>query len=1313
MASPYRKLIRIAIVIFALAVLFNFFGYYLIRIRTEENEQVSRVVDIAHKQRTYSQEILAYNILILDEESTNLTRYKAFLQNSLDTFRLHQQYLRNELILEGYPAPPVSTETRRLLSIAQIHFKTIVEVTQKILKDDPATLHKNKEDLRTSLLYSCKQIIPVMDQASEAYADIANEKIHQSSDINTGKFVLFVFALGLLVFLVLEPAFEKGQKSLRQLKVTEHELDKEKRYLSSILQSQTNYVIRIDRNGNFTFANPSFLETFGHTDQELMGTAFYTTIYPKDLQKCREVADACWECPGTVYRLLIRKPIGKSRNFLWTEWEFIALQNENEEVNEIQGIGSNVSEKVEAERSRQEAINTLSNALTIGKMGSWKIDLINQEMIMSKELQEILEMETQGSITIPLEQYLCEFVVPDDTPIIIQNIKKALDHKHIQHYTTEFYYRVQTRNKNIKDLYAKAESINETEGFGIVQDITEQKKAEEALVQSEQKFRLLAENSEDIISVHFADGIIQYLSPSIQTVLGYREEEMIGKPMMKFIHPDDHHIFIPDKSAPSFNEVEILTLRYRIQNKEGKYIWLETIVKPIKEKGEVIKFICTSRDITERKLVEENLKNKDLLLEAVAGGTQSLLIEPDLQHAITDSIRIIGHATHVDRVYIFRNHFDDENQCMVTSQIYEWTSFERKDDDDELLQLKNIPFSKIEPIITPLMNGYPFYSYRHSESNPFLIEVCEKRNIYAALALPIYINNKFWGLVGLDERKGQREWTEAEFSVLRSFASSLGAAIERKEIETELIRAKELAELASEAKSEFMANMSHELRTPMNGIIGFTDLILTTELSKTQKDYLQNVKKSAYGLLEIINDILDFSKIEAGKMMINPTELNLHELVEETIDILTVKAFEKNLELVCSIQPDLPSLIYGDPVRIRQVLVNLLGNAIKFTEKGEIFVSVEKKEIYNENGKDYIRISIMVSDTGIGISNNKLQQIFESFTQADSSTTRNFGGTGLGLTISKSLAELMGGDLTVESKVGEGSKFTLQLSLEIANNQPSYLPVPNTRLRKLLLVDSNHTNRQVMKDIFRYFRIDCITVADSDEALYKLECATADGQPYDLLITDNHLPSTDGISLARKIRNSGSFSDIPITLMLSSLEKNRYVKDAEAAGIHKFLTKPLKMQNLYDTLNEIIYNTTGREELRTIEHSLEKFSNVSEVMVVEDEPMNMLLICEVLRNMGFNAIQASNGKEALEILPLHKPLMIFMDMNMPIMDGYTATRNIRNMPEPYCSLPIIALTADAMEQDKEKCLEAGMDDYISKPFRLEEIQNKLKSLVAA
>ncbi|PWU04723.1 MAG: hypothetical protein C5B52_00870, partial [Bacteroidetes bacterium] len=545
MASPYKKLIRIAIVIFALVALFNFFGYYLIRIRTEENEQLTKVVNLVHKQRTFSQQILAYDILILDEDANNVVRNKQVLEASLDTFVLHQQYLRNITRLPNFPAAPNNTETKRLLSIAQIHFKTIVEVTKQILYEEPEIVQKNKEDLRTSLMYSCRQIIPVMDDASKAYADIANDKIHESSDINTGKFVLFVFALGLLVFLVLEPAFEKGQRSLRQLQAAEHELEKEKRYLSSILQSQTNYVIRIDRNGNFTYANPSFLGTFEHTEEELMGTPFYTTIYPKDLQKCRDIADACWETPGEVYELLIRKPIGKSRTYLWTEWEFIALQNENGEVNEIQGIGSNVSAKVEAEQSRQEAINALSNALTIGKMGSWKIDLFSQEIMMSMELQEILEMKAEESIVMPLEKYLYSFVVPEDIPTVIQSLKKALDNRHKHHFTTEFYYRVKTKNNNIKNLYAKAESINETEGFGIVQDITEQKKAEEALVQSEQKFRLLAENSEDIISVHSVDGIIQYLSPSVQTVLGYKEMEVIGTSVISLVHEDDHHKFIP------------------------------------------------------------------------------------------------------------------------------------------------------------------------------------------------------------------------------------------------------------------------------------------------------------------------------------------------------------------------------------------------------------------------------------------------------------------------------------------------------------------------------------------------------------------------------------------------------------------------------------------------------------------------------------------------------------------------------------------------------------------------------------------------
>ena len=374
-------------------------------------------------------------------------------------------------------------------------------------------------------------------------------------------------------------------------------------------------------------------------------------------------------------------------------------------------------------------------------------------------------------------------------------------------------------------------------------------------------------------------------------------------------------------------------------------------------------------------------------------------------------------------------------------------------------------------------------------------------------------------------------------------------------------------------------------------------------------------------------------------------------------------------------------------------------------------MSIRKSDLtYQQAGKTFIRLAIEVKDTGIGIRKEKMQKIFESFTQADTSTTRKYGGTGLGLTISKSLAELMGGYLTVESEPAKGSSFTLHLVLQVANEQPEIQLPKKAMLQKVLIVDDNQTNLRLVKEILSHFLIPADTALSGPLAIQKIKEARQKKDPFSLILTDHQMPGMDGIALIREINKLFPEQHIPSILMLPALEKNLYQHEAIKVGITKFLSKPVKIHELHAVLLSLFDGNlhSDSSHLSLPANTVEKISEPTSIMVADDDPINMLLITEVLRRMGFEVIQVSNGKEALERLPHCEPVMIFMDVNMPEMDGYTTTRHIRQMPEPWRSLPIIALTADAMKGDREKCLEAGMNKYISKPFRLEEIDGVLR-----
>ena len=465
------------------------------------------------------------------------------------------------------------------------------------------------------------------------------------------------------------------------------------------------------------------------------------------------MANECWNNPGKIVKLQIRKPFNHSKLFVWTDWEFLALSDETGEVKEIQGIGLNVTDKVMAQEVKEEAIRTLSYAMTYAKMGSWKVDFETREIILGNEFKELLVMEEDisGTSKLLLNDFLEEFVVPEDFNTAKDEFAEIFLNRDNIGFESSFSFRVITRHGWMRYLFLKGKVVDVNGCFGIAQDITAQKESENALVNSEQKFRLLAENSEDIISVHAADGTIWYLSPSLTHVLGYEVEEVIGTAILDYVHPDDHHKFFKKERTQDLHDQETLIVRYRIRKKDNTYLWLESIIKPIVDHNEVIKLVCTSRNITGQRIAQDKLKKKDQLLYAVSQATHLLLSNTDLNQAIAFGIEILGTKTQVDRVYVFKNKFEEETGKWFTSIINEWNAGGRESRLNDP-RMVNLSFETIEPIHQATLSKINHLLVTGGKKPMSSCWIFLKGNqVEATLSIPIFVNDFFWGFVGFDE----------------------------------------------------------------------------------------------------------------------------------------------------------------------------------------------------------------------------------------------------------------------------------------------------------------------------------------------------------------------------------------------------------------------------------------------------------------------------------------------------------------------------------------------------------------------------------
>ncbi len=862
-----------------------------------------------------------------------------------------------------------------------------------------------------------------------------------------------------------------------------------------------------------------------------------------------------------------------------------------------------------------------------------------------------------------------DLIHPDDT----ETVKKSLTV-----YPFNITYRIVHINGDIKWLSNRGVMDTGKDRIdGIIIDITEQKQIEEKLKHKSKVQSLFLDNI--TLQTWYLTDEETYggANKSHATFLGIGEKSFPGRSLYSIFPHDIAENFVKNNRKIFQSKKTVCTEEWMASSGGELSLFSVTKIPILAENGHIEGVLFSADDITDRKLVEKVLMESEEIFRMISISAQDAIIIIDSSGLVTHwnpaAEKILGYS----EIEILGETLENTLVPPACRETYNsiLSSWQKTGECDAT--------GKCNEIIVLRKDG---------------------REINVEMSLSSVKLQEQWHAIGIIRDITERKSMEV---LLKKQTEEL---INTNQL---LLQAKEDAEIANRTKSQFVANMSHEIRTPMNGVIGMTSLLLNTDLTSEQIEYAETIRKSADALLLIINDILDFSKIEAGKISLEPSDFSIIELMEDTSDLLALKAHEKNIEFNYFIYRDVPNYITGDHGKVRQILINLCNNAIKFTEKGEVMVRI----IREEEEENKITIKFIVSDTGIGIGKEQMSHLFKPFSQVDGSTTRRYGGTGLGLVISKKLAEMMGGTIGVESKEGAGSTFWFTAVFEKTIQPEEEFIAITEELKKyrILIIDDNETNRFILKEYLKVWGCRFDEAPGGIQALVKFYQACESNDPFEIALLDMQMPEMDGLTLARQIKMSPQLKGT-ILLLLTSMDRRFDLLNQEPV-FDACLNKPIKQSNLLNTLLTII----GKQRLQKEEILQDKGVKVKieeqaagknkyHVLVVEDNYINQKVALRILSKLGYSADSVGNGKEAIKALEMVPYDVVLMDIQMPEMNGFEATEIIRNSASRVLNhhIPVIAMTAHSMKGDREKCIKAGMNNYIAKPVKLDEVAQILE-----